>query len=63
MKDAKDYEMLYRKWSVGTLPLHTQNRFSAMLQSYKLPADMMGTEELKRLYDEVLFRELFHNGS
>lgn len=58
MKDAKDYEMKYRKLSVGTLPPHTQDRFSAMLQSYKLPGDMMETEELQRLYDEVLFREL-----
>ncbi len=63
MKDAKDYEMLYRKLSVGTLPPNTQSRFSTMLQSYKLPLDMMGTEEMKRLYDEVLFRELFGSGS
>ena len=63
MKDAETYEMRYRKLSVGTLPPHTQNRFSAMLQSYKLPADMMDNEELKRLYDEVLFRELFGSGS
>ncbi|MHC4521845.1 MAG: hypothetical protein ACYSWY_00005 [Planctomycetota bacterium] len=63
MKDAETYEMRYRKLSVGTLPSHTQGRFSTMLQSYKLPGGMMGTEEMKRLYDEVLFRELFGSGS